>query len=109
MPIYIKTHKRKAGVKKNMGVKQAHLLINGNVQGVGYRYFARSVASKYGLTGYVKNTDDGAVEAVLEGEEDKVLNAIEELRRGPSSSFVSKIDIHWKNSVEYYNSFSIVF
>lgn len=110
MAIYLKTHKRKLGVKnKFMGVKQVYLLISGDVQGVGYRYFARSVASKYNLTGYVKNLHNGKVEAVLEGEDENIFKAVDEFKKGPVSSKVTSIDIQWKPATSFYNSFSISF
>lgn len=110
MAIHLKTHKRCLGIKGGfMGAKQVYLLISGDVQGVGYRYFARAVASKYNITGYVKNRHDGKVEAVLEGEDENVFKAIDELKKGPASASVASIDMEWKAPTSFYNSFSIVF
>lgn len=68
-----------------------HLLIEGKVQGVGYRYFAYQAALRLGLAGWVKNLADGRVEALAEGE-GEVLDAwVAELRRGPARSAVTHI------------------
>ncbi|MFH1454391.1 MAG: acylphosphatase [Armatimonadota bacterium] len=107
--IRFKNNKRKLKLGDIMGARQIHLIINGDVQGVGYRYFARSVASKYNLTGYVKNLNDGTVEAVIEGEEDNVNKAIDELRQGPPGAYVTSVDMQWKAPTSFYNSFSIKF
>lgn len=110
MAIHLKAHRRSLGIKDGfMGAKQVYLLINGDVQGVGYRYFARAVASKYNITGYVKNRHDGKVEAVLEGEDENVFKAIDELKKGPASANITSVDIEWKVPTSFYNSFSIVF
>lgn len=49
-----------------------HVYYSGRVQGVGFRYTARSVAGKYPVTGYVRNLPGGDVELVAEGEADQV-------------------------------------
>lgn len=92
-----------------MAAKHVHLLIDGDVQGVGYRYFARSVANKHNLTGFVKNLPDGKVEAALEGEQENIVKAVDELRRGPHSGTVSSIDMQWKDPTSFYASFNITF
>jgi acylphosphatase len=68
-----------------------HLLIEGKVQGVGYRYFAYLAALRLGLAGWVRNLADGQVEALAEGE-GEILDAwVAELRRGPAHSVVTRI------------------
>jgi len=56
---------------------RAHVFFEGLVQGVFFRANTKRCADSLGLTGWVKNTHDGRVEAVFEGEEGKVLQAIE--------------------------------
>jgi acylphosphatase len=66
-------------------------LVQGRVQGVGYRYFVLREAEALGVTGFARNLPDGSVEVVGEGSEE-VLHAFEErLRAGPSFSRVSGI------------------
>ena len=72
---------------------QARLTISGRVQGVGYRYWAIDTARRLGLTGWVRNRHDGAVEALIVGEEDAVGQMIEACRRGPPAARVDEIDV----------------
>jgi len=55
-----------------MGQKRIHLVVHGRVQGVYFRATAQREARQHGLSGWVKNRGDGAVEIVAEGEEDDV-------------------------------------
>jgi len=72
---------------------QARLTITGRVQGVGYRDWAMATARRLGLTGWVRNRRDGAVEALIVGEEDAVGQMIEACRRGPPAARVDEIDV----------------
>ena len=72
---------------------QARLTISGRVQGVGYRDWAIDTGLRLGLTGWVRNRRDGAVEALIVGEEDAVGRMIEACRRGPSLARVDEIDV----------------
>ena len=72
---------------------QARLTISGRVQGVGYRDWALDVAQRLGLTGWVRNRRDGAVEALIVGEEAAVGEMIEACRRGPPAARVEEIDV----------------
>ena len=72
---------------------QARLTITGRVQGVGYRDWALTTGQRLGLTGWVRNRGDGAVEALVVGEEDAVGQMIEACRRGPSLARVDAIDV----------------
>lgn len=59
--------------------KRLHVYYSGSVQGVGFRYMAQSAANSLGVTGWVKNLEDGRVEMVCEGEDkalDKFLDRI---------------------------------
>lgn len=77
-------------------VKRAHLLISGRVQGVFYRAFTKDVADSLGLKGWVRNLRDGRVEAVFEGDEDKISIAIERCKEGPPYAKVDNIEIRWE-------------
>jgi len=72
---------------------QARLTISGRVQGVGYRDWAMGTARRLGLTGWVRNRRDGAVEALIVGEEAAVGQMIEACRRGPPAARVDEIDV----------------
>jgi acylphosphatase len=74
-------------------VLQARLTVTGRVQGVGYRDWAIDTGRRLGLTGWVRNRRDGAVEALIVGEESAVGQMIEACRRGPSMARVEEIDV----------------
>ena len=69
-----------------------HLLIKGKVQGVNYRASARNRAIQSGLTGWVRNTREGHVEAMVTGEEEALRQFIQWCRRGPALAVVSDVE-----------------
>ena len=72
---------------------QARLTITGRVQGVGYRDWAMTTALRLGLTGWVRNRMDGAVEALVVGDDQAVGEMIDACRRGPTMARVDNVDI----------------
>jgi len=69
-----------------------HLMIEGRVQGVGYRQWFSRQAQALGMTGWVRNRIDGRVEAMVNGQDEKVDQLVEAARRGPRLAVVSKIE-----------------
>jgi acylphosphatase len=67
--------------------------IGGRVQGVGFRMFAQARASVEGVHGWVRNLDDGRVEALVEGDAEAVDRVELALRRGPPGSHVASVDV----------------
>lgn len=65
-----------------------HVVVRGEVQGVGYRYTMRMVARDAGVSGWVRNRRDGAVEAEVEGPPDRVDAVIAWMAEGPPGSRV---------------------
>ncbi|MCP3025928.1 acylphosphatase [Halobacillus sp. A5] len=61
-----------------------HLVFHGQVQGVGFRATAQSLAKQYGLTGWVKNKEDGTVELEAEGSAQDLQSFTREIKEGPS-------------------------
>ena len=72
-------------------MKATRLLIEGIVQGVGFRYFTERAARKLGARGHVRNLPDGSVEAVVVAQPDQVRALLEELRRGPRAARVRQV------------------
>jgi acylphosphatase len=69
--------------------------IVGDVQGVGFRYFAQSHARRLGLEGFVRNRYDGAVEVEAEGGADALERFLDLLRRGPRMARVQDVRVNW--------------
>lgn len=84
-----------------------HVIIEGRVQGVGYRFFARENALKLGLTGWVRNTYNGNVEGYAEGSKEDLEKWINILQKGPRSSFVTAIKQDWKEPQGKFKTFQI--
>jgi len=72
---------------------QARLTIIGRVQGVGYRDWAIATGRRLGLTGWVRNRRDGAVEALVVGDDTAVGTMIEACRHGPALARVDSVDV----------------
>lgn len=70
-----------------------HLLVKGKVQGVFYRATARDVAERIGVTGWVKNTREGDVEAVASGSEDQLQQFIQWCKAGPPQAVVTDVSV----------------
>jgi acylphosphatase len=82
-------------------------LISGRVQGVGYRYFARDVAVREGVTGWVRNLPDGRVEARVEGEVEAVTRVERALRSGPGGARVDDVFVDFEEPSGTYATFTI--
>ena len=70
-----------------------HYLVEGKVQGVGFRRFLLKRVQPLGVSGWVRNLEDGRVEAVLQGAEQDVIRAEVYLRRGPESGSVDRVEV----------------
>jgi acylphosphatase len=88
---------------------RARITAQGVVQGVGYRFFVTRKARDYKIFGYVCNLPDGNVEVVAEGEKGLLLDFIKELRIGPGSATVTKIDVDWIDQPAEFNDFEVKF
>lgn len=86
---------------------QLHVTVYGNVQGVGFRYFAQMKAIQFRINGWVKNLSDGNVEIVAVGEKDNLDQFIENLRQGNPFSKVTDINIEEVANTEPFHSFKI--
>ena len=81
-------------------------VISGRVQGVGFRWFAKDVADREGVTGWVKNLPDGRVEALVEGEAAAVARVEARIRSGPPSARVERVHAEEEQFSGVYNGFS---
>ena len=71
------------------------MIVRGSVQGVFFRVEARDRARSVGLAGWVRNVPDGTVEAVFEGEDERVESLVEWCSRGPAGARVEQVDVDW--------------
>ncbi len=73
-------------------------LISGQVQGVGFRFFARKKAFELGLSGYAENLADGRLEVVAEGRRGDLEHLLHHLRQGPRGARVEHVDVQWSEA-----------
>ncbi len=86
-----------------------HVVIRGQVQGVGFRWFARERARELGVAGWVRNNRDGSVEVAATGPETALSSFRDELRSGPPGAMVSDVeDVTGTVDPPFTNSFQIV-
>jgi acylphosphatase len=83
--------------------------IEGRVQGVGFRHFTYKTALRLGLTGWVRNLPDGAVEAVAEGTQEQVEEWLAALKEGPPASRVEGLTIRRGGNNEAFDRFEVRF
>ena len=86
---------------------RVHVLISGKVQGVWFRASTQEKAEQLGLTGWVKNTHNGAVEAVFEGDEGSIQEMIRWCRKGPPLAEVTNLHIKKQTPSHNFDQFSI--
>ena len=68
-----------------------HLLVSGRVQGVGFRWFVRVAGRRLGLSGWVRNREDGTVEVAAAGTQDKLDELRRQVSRGPDAAEVTEL------------------
>jgi acylphosphatase len=86
---------------------RAHVVICGRVQGVNFRSYAYQQARAAGVAGWVRNLDDGSVEAEFEGTREAVERLVSWCYSGPTHARVEKVDIEWISPTEQEADFSI--
>ena len=88
-------------------MRTVHLIIKGKVQGVFYRQSARKEAVRLGVTGWVKNNEDGAVTAVATGTEEQIQQFIKWCRQGPTLAQVTEVIVS-ETPHEPYTTFEVL-
>ena len=87
---------------------RVHIFVSGRVQGVFFRLAAKKKADKLGLTGWVKNLADGKVEAVFEGDKDKIEEMLQWAKRGPFLAKVENLEIIRDDYTGGFTNFKII-
>jgi acylphosphatase len=93
--------------KTLMEKARARVVIEGRVQGVFFRYHTQELALRLGLKGWVKNQRGGNVEAVFEGEKEKVDQILQWCHQGPAQANVTKVHQIWEDYRGEFYDFSI--
>ena len=86
---------------------RTHVFVSGRVQGVFFRSETRYKANRRNVVGWIRNTSDGRVEAVFEGEKEDVNKLIDFCRRGPSGAKVTRVDVQWEDYTGEFRDFRI--
>lgn len=87
--------------------KRVHLLISGKVQGVFFRANTRDRARRLGLSGWVRNLPDGRVEAVAEGEEERLKELVDWCHHGPPGAIVRAVEARWEAFRGEFSDFEV--
>lgn len=85
----------------------AHIFISGRVQGVNFRWYTQRMAQRVGLTGWVRNLWDGRVEAIFEGSEELVQEAVAWCHHGQPPAQVDDVQVSYAEASGEFNSFRI--
>ncbi len=91
----------------NPSIAGIQAIIEGRVQGVGFRYFVQYQAKLLNLTGWVRNINNNQVEVFAEGLEPALKIFIQKLQEGPAQARVDSCNIHWLTPTGNFHSFEI--
>lgn len=84
------------------------ILYSGRVQGVGFRYTVKTVATGFEVTGTVRNLTDGRVELTAEGSKDELLAFSQAIRDSGLGHFIEKEQVTWAEAANQFKGFEIV-
>ncbi|MBI3072699.1 MAG: acylphosphatase [Deltaproteobacteria bacterium] len=90
-----------------MKFERVHVVISGQVQGIGFRAAAHEAAKNLGVVGWVRNRPDGDVESTVEGTREQVQNFVEWCRKGPAGSVVVKVRVEHSEATYEFQGFTV--
>ncbi len=96
-------------ISNHMERVKVHVMIEGRVQGVFFRHHTQQKAIQLGLTGWVRNRMDGNVEAVFEGDRERVNEMIEWCHHGPPAARVTSVHPSWEECKGEFQDFSVTY
>ena len=89
-------------------IVKKHLIISGKVQGVGFRYWMKNLATNNNISGWVKNRSLGDVEALVIGQEKEIQKLIKQCKIGPNSAAIQNIYINDYKEDYFEKGFNII-
>ena len=92
-----------------MSNQRVRIFVTGKVQGVFFRQALKVMAKKNDVFGWVKNLEDGRVETVLEGDEEKLSRLIEWAHGGPANARVEDVEIHNEKFIGEFLKFDVLY
>ena len=95
--------------ESNPTQRRAHVLISGRVQGVSFRWYTLNMAQHLGLTGWVRNLPDGRVEAVFEGLDEAVRQAVAWCHHGERPARVEDVEVTYGAATGEFKSFRVTY
>ena len=90
-----------------VSTEQLHAVVDGRVQGVGYRFFVYEQARSLRLTGWVRNLRGGSVEVLAEGAPLDLAALMERLKKGPRGALVTHVSVEWDSARGDFSTFEI--
>ncbi len=90
-------------------IEELQAIVQGRVQGVGFRYFVVERAQRLGLRGYVRNEDNGDVAVIAQGTRPMLERLLASLWRGPSAAQVHEVQTTWREPTLHTSGFHIRF
>ena len=88
---------------------RAHAVISGRVQGVFFRVETKRAADGFGVFGWVRNRRDGTVEALFEGDQDRVDGVLEWCKEGPAHAQVFDVKVDWEDYAGEFSAFDVTY
>jgi acylphosphatase len=85
------------------------IIISGRVQGVFFRSTMKSVADRAGAKGWVRNAEDGSVEALVQGRIDEIEKVVKWCQVGPEKAIVDSVKVKKTDCRETYRNFAILY
>ncbi len=89
-----------------MSAARCQVRFYGRVQGVGFRFTTERIASRFAITGFVRNEPDGSVQLVAEGEREEVSRLIKAIEED-MIDFIHRRELHWEEATGKWTSFFI--
>jgi acylphosphatase len=86
---------------------RASVIFKGRVQGVFFRANTRDAAGRFGVLGWVRNLNDGSVEAIFEGDRKVIENVIEWCKTKQPHAHVESVEVKWLEYQDEFKSFEI--